>query len=74
MKAVIKEISHNKILAVGIVLLITAFFVALVSAYPEYRALGILATVLAIFGAALAIRAYLSFIGELKRKQMTKSK
>jgi len=73
MKAVIKEISHNRILALGISLLITAFLVAMLSAYPEYRAFGILAAVLAIFGAALAIRAYLSFIGELKRKQMAKS-
>lgn len=36
MKALIREISHNKILAVGIILLIAAFLLALLSVYPQY--------------------------------------
>jgi len=72
MRAIIKEISHNRILALGVGLLITAFLVTLLCVYPEYRTLGILAAVLAIFGAALALRGYISFIEELKREQKLK--
>lgn len=36
MKALIREISHSKILAVGIILLIAAFLLALLSVYPQY--------------------------------------
>lgn len=72
MRAVVREILRRRILIVGIVFLIIAFVMALLSAYPEYRTFGILAAVLAIFGAALAIRGYLSFIVELKGEKRKK--
>lgn len=73
MKAVVKQVSHNRILALGIVFLIIAFLVALLSAYLKHYTLGVLAAVLAIFGAALAIRSYLTLIEELKREKRMKS-
>jgi len=73
LRDVIKQVSRNRILALGIGFLIVAFLVALLSAYWKYHTLGVLAAVLAIFGAALAIRSYLTLIEELKREQRMKS-
>jgi len=67
-KGIIGEFSHNKTLMIGVAFLVTSLLLSLLSIYPEHRFLGIPAAILAIFGALLAIRGYLSFLKMLKTR------
>jgi TRAP-type C4-dicarboxylate transport system permease small subunit len=68
-KNIAGEFSNNKTLAIGIIFLAVSLFLSLLSMYPEYRPLGVPAAILAIFGALMAIRGYLSFLERLKAQQ-----
>jgi hypothetical protein len=67
-KDITGELSRNKTLLVGVVFLVTSLLLSLLSMYPEYRLLGVPAAILAVFGALLAIRGYLSFLEMMKRQ------
>jgi uncharacterized membrane protein len=68
-KDITGELSRNKTLLIGIVFLVTSLLLSLLSMYPEYRLLGVPAAILAVFGALLAIRGYLSFLEMVKRQR-----
>jgi uncharacterized membrane protein len=68
-KGITEELSRNKTLLIGVLFLVTSLLMSLLSMYPEYRLLGVPAAILAIFGALLAIRGYLSFLEMVKRQR-----
>jgi len=66
LKDVVEELFSNKTLKIGILFLVAALLLSLLSMWSEYRLLSLLAAILAIFGAFLAIKGYVSFLGRLK--------
>lgn len=68
-KGVVEELSHNKTLRIGILFLVAALLLSILSIYSEYRQLSLIAAILAIFGAYLAIKGYVSFLKRLKTQR-----
>jgi hypothetical protein len=68
-KSVTEELSSNKTLKMGVLFLVAAFLLSLLSMYPDYRPLSLPAAILAVLGAFLAIKGYLSFLGKLKTQR-----